>query len=130
MYDECGARVANYSGLVKSGCSKREAIWGFRTRITKCTVPDIPLTIVPEWFRRTLRIMDEPGTPIPEGRTPKMTRHVRQTDNDVDTVTGEADANMDDQENIAEVEVNNLINDVVTEVNLERTRWKVDGEIA
>ena len=74
--------------------------------------------------------MDEPGTPIPEGRTPKMTRHVRQTDNDMDTVTGEADANMDDQENIAEVEVNNLINDVVTEVNLERTRWKVDGEIA
>ena len=33
MYDVCGARVTSYSGLLKSGCSKQEAIWGYRTRI-------------------------------------------------------------------------------------------------
>ena len=50
-----------------------------------------------------------------------MIDHVGQTDNDMETVMGEADANMDDmndQENIAEVGGNNLIKELVTEVNL------------
>jgi hypothetical protein len=65
--------------------------------------------------------VDEPGGPIPEGREPKRKRHVGSTDNDMETVMGEADANIDDmndQEMRTGVEVNNLINEVVTEVNL------------
>jgi hypothetical protein len=48
MYDVCGAHVANYSGLVKFGCSEREQIGGIGAVYTKCTVSDIPYTPVPE----------------------------------------------------------------------------------
>ena len=65
--------------------------------------------------------MDAPETTISEGWIQKMTRHVGRTDNDMDMVMREVDANMNDmndQENITEVEVNNLINEVVTEVTI------------
>ena len=98
---------------------------GLEIAYIKCTVPDILYTIVPEWLRRIPKIVDEPETPIPEDQTPKKKRHVGRTDNDMVMVIGKADANMDDgmddmndQENIAEVEVNNLINEMVTELNL------------
>jgi hypothetical protein len=98
---------------------------GLRIAYTKCTFLDILYTPVPEWFRRNPKLVDEFGFPIPEGREPKKIRHVSRTDNKMETVMGEADANMDDdrddmndQENRAEVKVNNLINEVVTEVNL------------
>ena len=94
---------------------------GIGPAFTKCIVPDIPYTTVSKWFRRNPRLVDELGTPIREGGTPKRLRYVRRMDNNMNTVMGEADANMDDgndQENIAEVEVNYLINEVVTEANL------------
>ena len=59
-----------------------------------------------------------------------MTRHVGRTDNDMETVMGETDTNMDDmndQENITEVEVNNLINEVVT---MERRMEELDKQHA
>ena len=35
---------------------------------TKCAVPDVPYIPVPDWFRRNPGLVDEHGTPIPEGR--------------------------------------------------------------
>jgi hypothetical protein len=61
--------------------------------------------------------MDEPGGPIPEGREPKRKRHVGPTDNDMDTVMGEADTNMDDM-NDQGMRIGVEVNEVVTEVNL------------
>jgi hypothetical protein len=81
---------------VKSCCSKREKIWGLGIAFTKCTVPDISYTPVPEWFRNNPKLVDEPGGPISEGREPKRKPHVGPTDNDMETVMGEADANMND----------------------------------
>ena len=69
--------------------------------------------------------MDEPRTSIPEGREPKMPHRLGRADNDMETVIEKAFANMDDgmkdmenEENTAEFEINNLINEVVNEVNL------------
>ena len=65
------------------------------------------------------KLMDEPETPIPEGREPKKPRRLRRANNDVEMVIEEAFANMDDgmearevQENRANIEINNLINKV------------------
>ena len=78
--------------------------------------------------------MDEPGTPLPEGWEPKRACHMPQAENDMDMVIGEAFANMDEdmedmedevdkaemavQVDRAEEKVNNLIYGVVNEVNL------------
>ena len=98
---------------------------GIGFAFTKCTVSDISYTPVPEWFRRNPRLVDEPGTPMPEGREPKKPRCRGRATNDVEMTIEEAFANMDDgieamevQENMANVVVNNLINEVVNEVNL------------
>jgi hypothetical protein len=119
MYAEHVLRVrVDWSNL--AALSERK-FGGLGIAYTKCTVPDIPYIPVPEWFRKNPKIVDEPGGPILEGREPKRIRHVGPTDNDMETVMGEADTNMDDmndQENRARVEVNNLINEVDTEVNL------------
>jgi hypothetical protein len=61
----------------------------------KWTVRDIPYTPVPEWSRRNPKLVDEPGTLIPEGREPKKLR-LGRADNDMETVFEEAFANMDD----------------------------------
>jgi len=94
---------------------------GLGPAYTKCTVPDIPYTPVPEWFRKNPKLVDEPGTPIPEGRTPKKPRHRKVTSNDVEMAIAEAFEHMDEGTE-ANIEVNNVINEVVhgvvNEVNL------------
>jgi hypothetical protein len=73
--------------------------------------------------------VDKPGIPIPEGREPKKPRHLGRAINDIDMIIEEAFANIDDgmeamkvQENMAKVEVNNLIKEVVNEVNIGELR--------
>ena len=115
VYDICGARVASETRLVKSGCSAWSEIWGLGPAFTKCTVPDIPYTPVPEWFRKNPGLVDEPGTPILDGRTPKKPRHRKRPANDVEMAIEEAFEHMDESME-ANIEVNNLINEVVNEV--------------
>ncbi len=98
---------------------------GIGIAFTKCTVPNIPYIPVPKWFRKNSRLIDDRSTPVPDGRKPKKRRHSCRADNDMETGSGEVVANMEDgmedtvnQENIAEVEVNNMINEVDNEVNL------------
>ena len=42
------------------------------------------------------KLVDDPRIPIPEGWEPKMSRHSCRADNDIETVSGEAVANMED----------------------------------
>jgi hypothetical protein len=123
MYAEHVLRVrVDWSSL---GALNEKKFGGIGIAFTKCTVPDISYIPVPEWFRENSRLVDDPRTPVPDGREPKRPRHSCRADNDIETVSGEVVANMEDgmedtvnQENIIEVEVNNLINEVGNEVNL------------
>ena len=123
MYAEHVLRVrVDWSSL---GALNEKKFGGIGIAFTKCTVSDIPYIPVPEWFRKNSRLVGDPRTPVPDGREPKRPHHSCRADNDIETVSGEVVANMEDgmedtvnQENIVEVEVNNLINEVGNEVNL------------
>jgi hypothetical protein len=80
----------------------------------KCTVSNIPYTPFPEWLKRNLRLVDESGTPIPDGREPKKPRNRKRPANDMEMAIEEAFEHMDEGME-ANVEVNNLINVVVNE---------------
>ena len=124
MYVEHVLRVrVDWSSL---GPLNEKKFGGIGIAFTKCTVPDIPYIPVPEWFRENSRLVDDPSTPIPDGRKPKRSRHSCRADNDMETISMEVVATMEDgmkdtvnQENIAKIEVNNLINEVGNEVNLD-----------
>ena len=126
MYAEHVLRVrVDWSSLIVLHGQK---FGGIGIALTKCTVPDIPYTPVPEWFRKNHELVDEPGTPIPEGRTPKKPRQRKRQANDVEMAIEEAFEHMDEGME-ANVEINNLINEVVNEVNLgegERTPWRAE----
>ena len=112
MYAEHVLRVrVDWSSL---GALHGQKFGGIGIAFTKCTVPDIPYTPVPEWFRRNPRLVDEPGAPIPEGREPKKPRNRKRPANDVEMAIEEAFEHMDEGME-ANVEVNNLINEVVNE---------------
>ena len=98
---------------------------GIGIAFIKCAVPDIPYAPVLEWSRTNPGLVDESGTPILEGREPKRPRRLGRADNDMEMVIEDAFASMndgmddmEDQKNIAEVDVYNLVNEVVNEVNL------------
>jgi hypothetical protein len=115
MYAKHVLRVwVDWSSL---GALHGQKFGGIGIAFTKCTVPDISYTPVPEWFRRNPRLVDEHGTPIPEGREPKKPRHRKRPANDVEMAIEETFEHMDEGME-ANVEVNNLINKVVNEVNL------------
>jgi hypothetical protein len=48
---------------------------GIGITFTKCTVPVIPYTLVPEWFKKNPRLVDEPRVPISDAREPKKPRN-------------------------------------------------------
>ena len=107
------------------GALNEKKFGGIEIAFTKCTVPDIPYIPVPDWFKENSRLVDDHSTSVPDGREPKRPRHSCRADNDVETVSAEVVATIENgmedtvnQENITEVEVNNLINEVANEVNL------------
>jgi hypothetical protein len=69
---------------------------GIGIAFTKYTVPDIPYTPFLEWFRRNIKLVDEPGIPFSEDREPKRPRRLGRVTNDMEMVIEEAFANMDD----------------------------------
>ena len=104
------------------GALNAQKFGGIGTALTKCTVPDIPYTPVPEWFRTNPRLVDDPGAPIPEGREPRNPRNRRRPGaaQNVLMAIGEAYDHVDDdmeavhgEENAGHVEVDNMINEVV-----------------
>ena len=123
MYAEHVLRVrVDWSSL---GALNEKKFGGIEIAFTKCTVPDIPYIPVPDWFKENSRLVDDHSTSVPDGREPKRPRHSCRADNDVETVSAEVVATIENgmedtvnQENIIEVEVNNLINEVANEVNL------------
>ena len=126
MYDrEHGLRVrVDWSSL---GALNEMKLEGIRIAFIKCAIPDISYTPILKWFTRNPKLMDyESGFSIIEGRKPRTTRRLGRTYNDMETVIEKAFANMDDdmkdmkdQENIAKVDVNNLINEAVNFGELE-----------
>ena len=81
---------------------------GIGIAFTKYTVPDISYIPVTEWFRENSRLVDDPSTPIPDGWEPKKPRHSCRANDDMETVSAEVVATMEDgmedtvnQENIA-----------------------------
>jgi hypothetical protein len=48
------------------GALKERKFGGIGEAYNKYTVPDIPYTPVPEWFKTNPKLVDEPGTPITE----------------------------------------------------------------
>jgi hypothetical protein len=68
---------------------------GIGIAFTKCTVPNIPYTLFFEWFRRNIKLVDEPGTPFPEGRESKRPRRLGRATNDMKMVIEEAFTNID-----------------------------------
>ena len=125
MYDVCGARVLVKVDWSSLGALNEKKFGGIGITFTKCTVPDFPYILVPEWFRENSKLVDDLRTPIPDGREPKKPRHSCRADNDMETLSGEVVANMEicmkdtvNQKNIPKVEVNNLINEVDNEIIL------------
>ena len=49
-----------------------------------------------KWFKNNSKLVDDPRFPIPEVREPKKPRHCCRVDNDMETVSGEAIANIND----------------------------------
>ena len=123
MYAEHVLRVRmDWSSL---GALKEKKFGGIRIAFIKYAVPDILYTLVPVWFRRNPKLVDEVGFLISEGREHNKTRRLGRTCNDMETVMEEAFVNIDDdmeevkdQENIVKIEVNNLINELINKINL------------
>lgn len=114
MYAEHVLRVrVDWSSL---GALHDQKFGGIGIAFTKCTVPDIPYTPVPEWFRKNPKLVDEPGAPIPEGREPKKPRTRKRPANDVEMAIEEAFEHMDEEGMEVNVDVvNELVNQVVNE---------------
>jgi len=101
--------------LVEFRCSAWSVFGGIGIAFTKCIVPDISYTPVPDWFRKNPKLVDESGMPIPDGREPKKPRNRKRPANDVEMAIEEAFEHMDEgMETNVEV-VNNVINEVVIE---------------
>jgi hypothetical protein len=84
MYAEHVLRVrVDWSSL---GALTEKKFGGIGIAFTKCTVPDIPYIPVPEWFRENSGLVDDPSTPVPNGREPKRPRHSCRAENDIETV--------------------------------------------
>ena len=74
MYAEHVLRIrVDWSNM---GALNEKKFGGIRIVFTKYTVPDIPYISVPEWFRRNFKLVEDPRTPISEGRKPKRPRCV------------------------------------------------------
>jgi hypothetical protein len=94
MYAEHVLRVR--VDLSSLGVLHGQKFGGIGIAFTKCTVPDIPYTPVPEWFKKNPRLVDEPGVPIPDDREPKKPRNRKRPANDVEMAIEEAFEHMDE----------------------------------
>jgi hypothetical protein len=111
MYAEHVLRVrVDWSSL---GALHDQKFGGIGIAFTKCTVPDIPYTPVPDWFKKNPRLVDEPGVPIPDDREPKKPRNRKRPANDVEMAIEEAFEHMDEGMEANVEVVNNVINEVV-----------------
>ena len=63
--------------------------------LSKCQGVDIPYSPLPQWFRKNLKLLDDPGCALPKGWEPKRPRLRRTTENDMDMTLGKAFATMD-----------------------------------
>ena len=64
MYDVCGARVAVKVDWSNLGALNEKKFKDIGFAVTKCAVPNIPYTPVPEWFKRNPKLVDEHGFQI------------------------------------------------------------------